>query len=276
MPIVWKSFEEKEIIFRRGQLALISAGAGTGKSALTLAYALKAAVPTLYLSADSDAYTQLSRAVAMVTGWNFRAAQDAVLKDQLGPAEEALAGLPVRFNYLASPTLGDVETSVEAYDEVYGSYPDLVIVDNITNIRSGMSEEDGDPFAGLEGLLDYLHTMGRETQSCVAGLHHVTGPYNDGDKPIPMSGVKGQITRVPEMVLTMFRPGPGLIGVSPVKNRGGKNDPSGNTYAELEFDGDKMSLSDPAHGAAWRPPVVEHDEPGSDFDPDEDDPFLGD
>jgi hypothetical protein len=32
--------------------------------------------------------------------------------------------------------------------------------------------------------------------------------------------------------------------VSPVKNRGGKADPTGNTYAELEFVGDTMKVID--------------------------------
>ncbi len=224
---------------------LVSAGPGTGKSAFTLSYALQARVPALYFSADSDAFVQLTRSISVVTGWTLEAAARAVLKDELAAPREKLTGLPIRFNYQASPSLGDIETSIEAYEEVYGDYPALIVVDNVTNVRSGMADDDGDPFAGLEGLMDYLHTMARETQACVIGLHHVTGPYNDSDKPIPLSGVKGQISRVPEMVLTLFKPGPNRLGVSTVKNRGGKSDSSGAEFAELEFLGDKMLIRDP-------------------------------
>lgn len=229
--------------FRRGQLALVCGGPGTGKSGFSLNYALRARVPTLYLSADSDAYTQLSRSIAIATGKTLEEAEALILADDLSGVAEQLAGHPMRLNYSASPSLADIELSIESYEEVYGDYPALVVIDNVTNVRADTGE-DGDPFSGLEGLMDYLHTMARETQACVLGLHHVTGTYNDAEKPIPMSGVKGQITRVPELVLTLHRPSPGSLGASPVKNRGGKADASGNTFAELEFVGDKMLIRD--------------------------------
>lgn len=241
--MVYKTLANLGVQFRRGQLALVCGGPGTGKSGFSLNYALRARVPTLYLSADSDAYTQLSRSIAIATGKTLEEAEELILADDLSGVAEQLAGHPMRLNYSASPSLADIELSIESYEEVYGDYPALVVIDNVTNVRADMGE-DGDPFSGLEGLMDYLHTMARETQACVLGLHHVTGTYNDAEKPIPMSGVKGQITRVPELVLTLHRPSPGSLGVSPVKNRGGKADASGNTFAELEFVGDKMLIRD--------------------------------
>ena len=103
--------------------------------------------------------------------------------------------------------------------------------------------------------MDYFATMARNTEACVIGLHHVTGPYVDADKPIPLSGVKGQITRVPAMVLTLHRRAgelgePDTLCVSTVKNRGGKSDPSGHTFAELDFRGASMSITDPANTKA--------------------------
>ena len=134
-----------------------------------------------------------------------------------------------------------------AYEEVYGDYPALTIVDNITNVRSG-GLNDEDPFAGLEVTLEYLHDMARQTGSCVVVLHHVTGPFNDSDKPIPLSGVKGQIGRVPELILTMHRVpsqyGTDVLNVSIVKNRGGVQDPSGRDFVSLDFDGAMMQIKD--------------------------------
>jgi hypothetical protein len=267
LPVVWKSLESAGTRFLRGQLVLVAAGPGTGKSALTLTLALRSGVPALYFSADSDAFVQLTRSIAIITGCTVAAASRMVLADDLAPIEPRLADLPVRFNYDASPSLDTLESAVEAYEEVYGEYPALIVVDNITNVRTETSSEDGDPFAGLEGLMDYLHTMARETGACVVGLHHVTGPYNDADKPIPLSGVKGQIGRVPEMVLTLHKQQdegqPDLLCVSTVKNRGSKNDPSGKTFAELEFQGDSMRITDSVLAeVAYR---VERDEQLSDL-----------
>lgn len=170
----------------------------------------------------------------------------AVRGGELGPGAERLADIPIRFNYNASPTLDQIELSMMSYEEVYGDFPALVVVDNITNVRAG--GEADDPFSGLEALMDYLHTMARNTGACVVGLHHVTGGYNDADKPIPLSGVKGQISRVPEIVLTLHRVaqefGPEELRVSTVKNRYGRSDPSGQDYSSLEFVGDSMQIRD--------------------------------
>lgn len=248
LPVVFQALESKGARFLRGQLCLICSGPGTGKSAFALNYALKARVPTLYFSADSDAFTQLSRSLSSLIGWKLEDAGRAVLGGDLGAdAERRLSEIPIRFVYDASPNLDTIERTMMAYEEVYGDYPSLVIVDNITNVRSGDAETD-DPFTGLESLMDYLHTMGRQTDACVFGLHHVTGGYNNADKAIPLSGVKGQITRVPEMVLTLHKRLSGFdsetLCVSVVKNRGGKADPSGDNYAELEFIGDAMQIRD--------------------------------
>lgn len=247
LPTVWKSLEQNGTAFRRGQLVLICAGPGAGKSAFALSYALKSGVPTMYFSADSDAFTQTTRSISILSGRSLEKSTAAVRSQQIGDIEEVLSKIPIRFNYRASPSLDVIENSLAAYEAVYEDYPELIVIDNITNVRTDSGESD-DPFSGLEALMDYLHDMARETGACVVGLHHVTGPHNDGNAPIPLSGIKGQIGRVPEMILTLHRVsdgfGPDAFNVSTVKNRGGRADPSGNDYAMLEFVGDTMQITD--------------------------------
>jgi|SRR5690606_12155882 len=250
LPIPFESLTALGTQFLRGGLSLTVAGPGTGKSAFMLTLALESKVPCLYFSADSDSFVQLTRSISIRTGWSLEKSAAAVREDKLGDIIEQLSGVPLRFNYHASPTLDDIENSMQAYEEVYGDYPALVVIDNVTNVVGKTSSGDDDPFSGLESLMDYLATMARNTEAHVAGLHHVTGEYNDADKPIPLSGVKGQITRVPSLVLTLHKkpsqiPGVDILAVSTVKNRGGRSDPSGKTFARLEFRGDTMSIKDP-------------------------------
>lgn len=249
LPVVWRALGDLGWTPRKGQMALIVAGPGTGKSAFALNYAVKSSVPALYVSADSDAHTQLSRAIAIATGMSYRDAVKLALSKDLSTVEAVMSGLPLRLVYDGSPNLDRLEAVMAAYDEVYGCYPDLVIVDNVSNVRTeGAGEDEGR--IGNSALLDFLHSMARDTESAVFALHHVTGPYNNADKPIPLDGVKGQITDVPEVVLSIHkRPGDDFggqdrIGVSVIKNRGGKADASGQTFAELQFRGDMMSISD--------------------------------
>ena len=247
LPTVFKALDAKGTRLLRGQLGLVAAGPGTGKSAFALTLALKSGVTCLYFSADSDAFVQLTRSISILRGIPLEQAARMVLSEDLSAVETDLVDVPVRFNYTASPSLDDIERSMQSYEEVYGSYPGFVVVDNITNVRTDGSDDD--PFSGLEALMDYLNDMARETQAFVMGLHHVTGPFNDSDKPIPLSGVKGQIARVPGLVLTLHKE-PGEFGiadtlcVSTVKNRGGKADPSGYDFARLEFVGERMSIAD--------------------------------
>lgn len=203
----------------------------------------------MYFSADSDAFTQATRSLSILTGWSMEKSANAVRTGDLSDAVDVFSGIPIRFNYNASPTIEDIEDDLKAYLQTYGSMPALIVVDNITNVFTDGDDADN-PFAGLEGLLDYLHKLARDTGACVIGLHHVTGEFNDGNKPIPLSGVKGQIGRVPELILTLYRIKSDIVGlgdrlfVSTVKNRGGKSDPSGQDAAELVFYGDTMKIRD--------------------------------
>lgn len=257
---MWQSLHDAGVVFRLGRLILIVAGPGTGKSAFTLTLALRAKVSALYFSADSDAYEQLVRAVCITSETTVEAARRAVLANDVRGFEAALAAVPIRLVYDANPSLDTIELSVEAYEEVYGEYPALIVIDNVTNVRAELGDGER-ASSGLEALMDYLSGMARETGACVIGLHHVQGAYNDADKPIPLSGVKDQISRVPEMVLSLFRPDDETLGVSAVKNRGGKPDPSGKSYVELDFDGGRMKISDPAPRGQSRPAEVEPTQP---------------
>ena len=247
LPTVWEGLKDAGAIFRRGQLALIAAGPGVGKSALVLSYALRAKVPCMYFSADSDAYVQLSRSLAILGGMNMQEANSMALN----PDHDTIAGIvgqvPVRFSYNPSPTLNAISTQVLAYEELYGDYPELIVVDNALDVV--MEGGDIDQSQSLDALMAWLHDLARETQACVIVLHHVTGPYNDANQPIPLSGVKGQIGRVPEMILTLHKQIGGYgeideLRVSVVKNRGFKADPTGSSFATLDFDGFSMKIED--------------------------------
>ncbi|MFB7420741.1 AAA family ATPase [Streptomyces sp. NPDC056210] len=246
LPSAFKALDKAGIRFIRGQLALVCAAGGTGKSAFILNNLLKASapIPALYFSCDSDAFVQLSRSIAVLGEISMDEAMDAVRDDRIEKYIPLLSKHPVRFNYAASPSQKDIERSLNAYYELYYTYPHQIILDNITNISGGSGVDGDNPFAGLEGLMDWASDMSRQTQANVVGLHHVTGPNNDGNAPISMSGVKGQITRVPALVVTLFKPDANTMGASAVKNRSGRADPSGQTYVELGWDGDHMSITD--------------------------------
>lgn len=222
----------------------------TGKSAFVLTYALKSRVSALYFSADSDAFVQLSRSLAILGDMDMGDAEELARNGSIERINKALRNPPpVRFSYNPSPTLEHIENQVMAYEELYGDFPELIVVDNALDVVLGTGDDD--QAQSLDTLMAWLHDMARTTEACVIVLHHVTGPYNDANNPIPLSGVKGQIGRVPELIMTLHKGDPTFDGaeelrVSTVKNRGRRADPSGNDYAELTFDGYRMAIKDKA------------------------------
>ena len=247
LPTVWASLDKEGTRFLRGQLCLVAAGPGVGKSAFVLSYALRSGVSCLYFSADSDAFVQLSRSLAILGGLNMTDAANMVLGGDYEQIKGLVGGVPIRFNYSPSPTLDIITEQVHAYEELHGDFPELIVVDNALDVV--MDGGDIDQAQSLDSLMSWLHELARTTDACVIVLHHVTGPYNDANQPIPLSGVKGQIGRVPELILTLHKGqgeygAPDEIRVSTVKNRGQKADPTGQSFVGLDFDGYRMSIQD--------------------------------
>lgn len=250
LPVVYRSLERAGWTPRKGQTNLVAAGPGTGKSAFALNYAVRSRVPALYVSPDSNATTQLARSISIATGRPLDDSTRMVIGKDLTAVADVMSDIPLRLIYDGSPGFDRMSLVMEAYEEVYGDYPDLVIVDNVGNIRTDGAGEDEGLRSG-QSVTKFLHTMARETESCVMALHHVTAQYNNADKPIPLNGIRDQISDDPEVVITLhkrpadeFASGPALIGASVVKNRGGFADATGNTFAELEFHGDRMLIQD--------------------------------
>ena len=61
LPSVFKTFESNKIIFRRAEVSMLAGTPGVGKSTLALALALNMKVPSLYISADTNAHTMAMR-----------------------------------------------------------------------------------------------------------------------------------------------------------------------------------------------------------------------
>lgn len=73
-------------------------------------------------------------------------------------------------------------------------------------------------------------------------LHHATGRYEDGDTPIPQSGLENKVAKIPAQILTLTRKGENMW-VHVVKNRAGKADPKGGLSAQLYVDLATMRFS---------------------------------
>jgi len=191
----------------------------------------------LYHSADTDESTMWIRAAAMATGFETSDIERDLRTGTVSgyEAEVRAAAGHMEFVYNTSPSGEDVLRQFEAYATKYGIYPEVFVMDNLANLYAG----EGDEFAALQGNMDFLHDLARDTKAAVITLHHTTGEWTNGDKPIPRSGIRGKIDKTPELCLTLHRIGEQLW-VSPVKNRTGKADPRATWNLPLYADLSRM------------------------------------
>lgn len=221
-------------------MTLIAAGPGTGKSMLIQAWLQRGddrgnKNTVFYQSADSDSFTMNKRAAAIASGYTQDDVEDMYNQGNHAglDAQVDAATAHMWFDYRSSPTDEDILLEMEAYLAVHGDYPEVIVMDNLKNLSAGEAEGE---FQLLEQNCEFLHDLARDTNAAVITLHHVAGEQNEnGMIPIPLTGVRGRVTKTPEVVLTLHRT-PTHTNISPVKNRNGQAQASGLWFMQLATD----------------------------------------
>lgn len=238
LPPVWEQFVQQGVDFRQGQLVVIAAGPGGGKSVLAVNLVVRARVPALYVSADTDHFTTGMRVASLLSGQTLSVVEAGMKGTEAEKYDRLIADVDyVRWAFESTPTVDDIRDDVEAFAHVYGCYPQIVVVDNLMNVYS--DEEDN---TGLRHNIEALNILARESGACVVVLHHITGEYESGDRPPALGALIGKVGKMPSLVLTMFRGQYNDIGVCVVKNRFGPADPRGYLRVYLPADLERVRV----------------------------------
>lgn len=255
LPDLFPALASEGIRFRRGQLTMIAGQPNAGKSLIALYMAVQMKVPTLYISADTDAYTTAIRASAMVTGHTVSTVEEA-FQSGMGKdfyESELQSVQHLRFDFAPSPTLDEIELAIEAYGEAFGEYPHMIIVDNAMNVVSMHNDE----WSGLREIAKAMHHIARETDAAVLLLHHTSENEGKADLPPSRKSIQGKIAQLPEMIITVaLVPWSGEFRVAAVKNRFAQHSAGGDKYVTLWSDASRMTLYNDHQsktiGTSWR------------------------
>jgi hypothetical protein len=219
---------------------MVCAQPNGGKSFLALWYAIKAQIPTLYISADTDQATTIYRAIAMLTGEKvddieetFEQGLDAAYTPEL----ERISNM--RFTFEPSPTLEDINLEVLAFEEMWGEPPRIIIVDNLMNVVHG----EGNGLSEMQEISQFLHHLARKSGAAVLILHHASENESKAAYPPPRKAVLQKVSQLPEVIITTaLIPEENLFRIAVVKNRSGPHDPTGQVYVSLYVIPERMQL----------------------------------
>lgn len=234
LPDVWKSLNSTDVNvkFRRGQVCMVAAAPNAGKSMFALVYAIKANIPTLFFSADTDTATVMIRTAAHLSGHTQLTVENH-LQNNPRYYQDYLAGMQnIQWVFDSSPSLDDIEMEIKAYIELYGIAPELIVIDNLMNVAAETDNE----WAGLRAIMMELHDMARKTEACVLVLHHVSeqSEYGSPTMPPPRRAIHGKVSQLPAIILTLgYDPSQGMLRVAAVKNRFGPHYADASRWATL-------------------------------------------
>lgn len=199
---------------------MVAAAPNAGKSMFALVYAIKAKVPTLFFSADTDIATVSLRVASALSFQDQVQVEQALNKNPSSYDRYLQDASHIQWVFDSSPNLDDIEQEVKAYVELYGIYPQLIVIDNLMNV---VAEHDNE-WAGLRDIMMNLHDMARKTEACVLVLHHVSeaSEYGSPTMPPPRRAIHGKVSQLPSVILTLgYDPSQGYLRVATVKNRFG-------------------------------------------------------
>ena len=243
LPDVWDGLAAKQIKFRRGQVCMVAAAPNAGKSMFALIYAIKAKVPTLFFSADTDTTTVMMRAAAHSSGHNQTVVEQNLSADSHYYDKHFDKLKHIKWVFDSSPSLDDIELEIKAYVELYGQAPELIIIDNLMNVAAETDNE----WAGLRAIMMELHDMARKTEACVLVLHHVSeqSEYGSPTKPPARRAIHGKVSQLPALILTLgYDPNNAELNIAAVKNRFGPHTADASDYAGLIVNYGACQISD--------------------------------
>ena len=243
LPDVWNDLAHKQIKFRRGQVCMVAAAPNAGKSMFALIYAMRAKVPTLFFSADTDTTTVMMRAAAQASGHSQISVESNLSSDTHYYDHHFDKLNHIKWVFDSSPSLDDIELEIRAYVELYGEAPELIVIDNLMNVAAETDNE----WAGLRAIMMELHDMARKTEACVLVLHHVSeqSEYGSPTNPPARRAIHGKVSQLPALILTLgYDPAQGELKVAAVKNRFGPHTADGKDWATLFVNYGACQISD--------------------------------
>jgi hypothetical protein len=178
------------------------------------------------------------RLASMISGKN-QTDVEGLLNTDLGWTRAVLAKAShIVWSFESAPSLQDIDEEVQAFEELWGCPPQLIVVDNLMDVAT----DGGEEFSSMRAIMKELKYLARATNAGVLVLHH-TSEAVPGSPCQPRSAIQGKVAQLPALICTLGVVGTSM-GVAPVKNRYGKADAGGGLMTWIAFNPEYMFVED--------------------------------
>lgn len=241
LPVVFHSWAAQKIHIRRSEVTMIAGQPNAGKSLMAEWLAIKwvasHGLRGLYFCADSAELGMAARALAMNTMNVSIDDAEEMLKDE---DEWAIAQMDklnqLSWSFEDDLSYENINEEVQAFVELWGTAPDFIIVDNLTDVE-GQAEDE---WATQRRALKALVQLARSTDAAVIVLHHTSEDPRIKEEPCPpRHAILGKCDQKPALIITLADQGSRRPACA-VKNRFGKPDKTGRSATYLRFDEQTM------------------------------------
>ena len=220
LPVTNAILQQAGLVFRKGQFSLLAAAPGVGKSLWAMNLAIFTKVPTLFLSADSDEFTVVTRATAVMTGHTINQVTENMAQADW---EEYYTSSLVPTSHIDWSYRTDIDAEyianrILAFEEMRGLLPSLIVIDNLDHTV----EDENNEYVELRSICKALQKLARDTGAHVMALHHVQGNKTKGNADIEMGDTLYKLEKIPELVLGLSRDGERSVTMTVPKNRTGR------------------------------------------------------
>lgn len=241
MPTVFRSLASQGHHIRRGEVTLIAGQPEAGKSLVTLWFAtrwvLYDGLRGIYFSADSAELGQAARALSMATVNLPATVAEGLLESEDPWAIEQMEKLNnLSWSFEDDLSYENIDEEIQAFVELWGTTPDFIIVDNLTDVE-GQNEDE---FGTLRRAMKGLTQMARAVDAAVIILHHTSEDPRVKEEPCPpRSAIFGKVSQKPALIFTVANHG-NKRPMAAVKDRFARSDKSGRTATWLYIDSETL------------------------------------
>jgi hypothetical protein len=231
LPDIYPVLAGHSVRFRRGGTSMVAGPPGAYKSTLALNMMCKWAMEGLsgiYISADSDQFTVAKRCAGILTGDSVSTVEKTIRSGGYSDSLRTLSNVHWEFKGL---DVRGIDDRVKAFQQMYGCFPDVIVLDNLMNCVAGPGD-----WNGQITMCRDLDEMARSSYSHVMILHHTQEhPPSKGQAailPPPRWEIQGKVAQFPRLILTMNCAMEHMM-VACVKNTNGPQHPDGKTYSDF-------------------------------------------